>query len=111
MTTVYGGTDGVKLFLKNHTMESVHRFENSGHEIVPMEIQNLYINKKKVQLNIIVLEKSRCMEQDLIILGIWQILVIIIVVVFLNSYLTHYTTQMKKTHKKTKSTINYEKCY
>ena len=46
MTTVYGGTDGVKLFLKNQSMESVYRFEDSGHEIVPMEIQNLYINKK-----------------------------------------------------------------
>ena len=27
-------------------MESVYRFEDSGHEIVSMEIHNLYINKK-----------------------------------------------------------------
>ena len=48
MTTVYGGTDGVKLFLKNQITEFVYRFEDSGHEIVSMEIQNLYINKKSV---------------------------------------------------------------
>ena len=46
MTTVYGGTDGVKLFLQNQTMESVYRFEDSGYEIVSIEIQSLYINKK-----------------------------------------------------------------
>ena len=99
MTTVYGGTDGVKLFLKNQIMESVYRFEDSGLEIVSMEIQNLYINKKSA-IKIIVLEKPRCMEQYLIILGIWQMLVIIMVVVFLNSYLVHYTTQMKNPRKR-----------
>ena len=29
-------------------MECVYRFEDSGHDIVSMEIQNLYINKKSV---------------------------------------------------------------
>ena len=48
MTTVYGGTDGVKLFITNQIMESVYRFEDSGHELVSMEIQTLYINRKHV---------------------------------------------------------------
>ena len=48
MTTVYGGTDGVKLFLKNQIMESVYRFEDSGHEIVSIEMLSLCINRKSV---------------------------------------------------------------
>ena len=46
MTTVHGGTDGVKLCLKNRIMESAYRFEDSGHETVPMETQKLYVNKR-----------------------------------------------------------------
>ena len=45
MTTVYGGTDGIKLFLQNKIMESVYLWEDSGHEILSMEIQNLCVNK------------------------------------------------------------------
>ena len=32
-------------------MESVYRWEDSGHEIISMEIQNLYINRKNVIKN------------------------------------------------------------
>ena len=56
MTTVYGGTDGIKLYLKQQIMESVYRWEDSGHEIISMETQSLYINRK-MQLKIAVLEK------------------------------------------------------
>ena len=48
MTTVYGGTDGVKRFLKSQIMESVYRFEYSGHEIVSIELLSVYINRKSV---------------------------------------------------------------
>ena len=51
MTTVYGGTEGIKLFLKQQIMESVYRWEDSGQEIVSMEIQNLYINRTSVIKN------------------------------------------------------------
>ncbi len=47
MTTVYGGTDDIKLYLKQQIMESVYRWEDSGHEIISMEILGLYINRKK----------------------------------------------------------------
>ena len=48
MTTVYGGNDGIKLFLKEQVMDSVYKWEDSGKEISSMEIQNLYINSKSV---------------------------------------------------------------
>ena len=48
MTTVYGGNEGIKLFLKKQVMESVYKWENSGKEILSMEIQNLYVNRKSV---------------------------------------------------------------
>lgn len=48
MTTVYGGTDGIKLFLKSQVMEPVYRFEDSGHETLSMELHNMYINIKSV---------------------------------------------------------------
>ena len=32
-------------------MESVYRFEDSGHEIVPIEIFSLYINRRSVTQN------------------------------------------------------------
>ena len=51
MTTVYGGNEGVILFLQNQSMESAYRFEDSGHEIVPVEIPNLYIKKKSAITN------------------------------------------------------------
>ena len=46
MTTVYGGTEGVKLFLENQIMESAYKWEGSSKEVLAMEIQSLYINKK-----------------------------------------------------------------
>ena len=46
MTTVYGGNEGIKLFLKNQIMESVYKWEDSEKEILSMEIQNLYVNRK-----------------------------------------------------------------
>ena len=48
MTTVYGGNEGIKLFLKNQVMESVYKWEDSDKEILSMEIQNLYVNRKSV---------------------------------------------------------------
>ena len=48
MTTVYGGNEGIKLFLENQIMESVYRWGDSANEILPMEIQISYINKKSV---------------------------------------------------------------
>ena len=45
MTTVYGGNEGIKL-LKEQVMGSVYKWEDSGKEILSMEIQNLYINSK-----------------------------------------------------------------
>ena len=46
MTTVYGGNEGIKLFLKNQIMESFYRWEDSAKEILSMEIKNLYVNRK-----------------------------------------------------------------
>ena len=51
MTAVYGGTDGVKLFLESHIMESVYKWEDSSKEALAMKIQNLYINKKSAIKN------------------------------------------------------------
>ena len=47
MTTVYGGTDGIKLFLKHQIMQSVYHWEDSGHEVLSMEVLGLYINRKR----------------------------------------------------------------
>ena len=47
-TTVHGGTNGVKLFLKNEIMESVYKWEDSSKQTLSMETQNMYINDKSV---------------------------------------------------------------
>ena len=48
MTTVYGGNAGIKLFLKSKIVDSVYKWEDSAKEILSMEIQNLYVNRKSV---------------------------------------------------------------
>ena len=45
-TTVYGGTDGVKLFLHDQVIQSVYRFERSGKETLSIEFLGLYINSR-----------------------------------------------------------------
>ena len=99
MTTVYGGTDGVKLFLKNQIMESVYRFGDSGHEIVSMEVQNLYSNKKSA-IKDYSFRETKMYGTIFNYLGYMTMLVTIMVVVFPDAYLTHYTTQMKKKTRK-----------
>ena len=45
-TTVYGGTDGVILFLQDQVFQSVYRYERSGKEILSIELLDLYINSR-----------------------------------------------------------------
>ena len=97
-TTVYGGTNGVKLFLKNKVMESIYRWEDSSKEILSMEMQNMYINDKSVIKDYSF--RNIKMYGTIIILDTWQMLVILMVVVFHSSYLIHYITQMKRTREK-----------
>ena len=100
MTTVSAGTGGIKLFLKTQIMESVYRFEDSGHEILSMELQNLYINRTSVIKDFNLLEQSKCMVQYPMILDMLQMPLILMVVVCLNLYLIHYIIQTKKHRKR-----------
>ena len=43
-TTVYGGTDGVRLFLQDQVIQSVYRYERNGKGILSIEPLDLYIN-------------------------------------------------------------------
>ena len=52
MTTVLGGINGVKLFIKKKIMEMIYAYEGSGYEIVSMTIVKLYIQKKRQQLKV-----------------------------------------------------------
>ena len=45
-TTVYGGTDGIKLFLQDQVIQSVYRYERSGKGILSIELLGLYINSR-----------------------------------------------------------------
>ena len=46
MTTVYGGTDGVILFLQDQVIQPVYRYERSGKDILSIELLDLYINSR-----------------------------------------------------------------
>ena len=47
VTTVYGGVNGVKLFLKHAVIETVYAYEDSGYEILAIELKMLYINSRR----------------------------------------------------------------
>ena len=56
LTTVYGGANGVKLFIKHKIIEMVYAYEDSDWEIISMGIVKLYTKKKtrttsKIQRN------------------------------------------------------------
>ena len=46
LTTVYGGANGVKLFIKHKIIEMVYAYEDSDWEIISMGIVKLYTQKK-----------------------------------------------------------------
>ena len=72
-TTVYGGTNGVKLLL-NKT-NGISLWEDSPNKILSMDIQNLYINDKSI-IEDSSSRKPTCMVQYIIISDIWQMPVI-----------------------------------
>ena len=45
ISTVYGGNDGIKLYLKTEIISTIHTYEDSGYEIQSISIQQLHINK------------------------------------------------------------------
>ena len=49
MTTVYGGDNGIKLFIKHKIIEMVYAYEDSDWEIQSMSIIQFYKQKKKQQ--------------------------------------------------------------
>ena len=46
MTTVYGGDNGIKLFIKHKIIEMVDAYEDSDWEIQSMSIVKLYTQKR-----------------------------------------------------------------
>ena len=46
MTTIYGGVNGVKMFIKNKIVEIVYVYEGSNTEIQNIFLKKLYILKK-----------------------------------------------------------------
>ena len=75
-------------------MYSVHNWEDSGKETLPMGILSLFLNHRSVIQNFKFMFKY--MGQYLIILGIWHILFIVMVVVFRNLYSILYMTQVSE---------------
>ena len=49
MTTVYGGDNGIKFFIKHKTIEMVYAYEDSNWEIQAISIINFCKQKKKQQ--------------------------------------------------------------
>ena len=49
MTTVYGGDNGIKLFIKHRIIEMVYAYEDSDWEIQSVSIIKFYKQKKKQQ--------------------------------------------------------------
>ena len=47
LTTVYGGINGVKLFIKHRIIETVYAWEDSSWEILSISLNRLYINTQK----------------------------------------------------------------
>ena len=52
LTTVYGGTHGVKLFIKHYIVGMVYGYEDSMYEILSIYLNKLYIQKKKQELQV-----------------------------------------------------------
>ncbi|MCR9066870.1 MAG: hypothetical protein NXI00_23060 [Cytophagales bacterium] len=52
LTTVYGGTHGVKLFIKHYIVGMVYGYEDSMYEILSISLNKLYIQKKKQELQV-----------------------------------------------------------
>ena len=48
-TTVYGGANGVKLYIKHKIIEMVYAYEDSDWEIISMGIVKLYTQQKKTR--------------------------------------------------------------
>ena len=51
MQVVYGGLNAIKLFLKNVIIETVYAYEDSGYEILEINLVRLYINSKRQYKN------------------------------------------------------------
>ena len=49
MTTVYGGDNGIKLFIKRKIVEMVYAYEDSEWEIQSISTTKIYKHKKKQQ--------------------------------------------------------------
>ena len=47
-TTVYGGTNGVNMCLKDQVIQSVYPYERSAKEILSIELLDLYINSRSI---------------------------------------------------------------
>ena len=45
-TTIDGGIDGVKLFLRDQVIQPVYSYERSGKEILSIELLDLYLNSR-----------------------------------------------------------------
>ena len=58
MTTIYEGTDGINLLLKDQVIRSVYRYGRSGKEILSIELLDLYIDSR----NIIIYVSFRTIE-------------------------------------------------
>ena len=52
MTTVFGGANGIKLFIKHKIISMVYGYEDSDNEIISMSIVKLYVKKQKQTQNI-----------------------------------------------------------
>ena len=44
-TTIYGGDECIKLYLKTEIISSIYAYEDSGYDIQSISIQPLYIKK------------------------------------------------------------------
>ena len=66
MTTVYGGDNGIKLFIKHRIIEMVYAYEDSTWEIQAISIIQLYEQKRNNKQQRI-LEKLKCMGLSSII--------------------------------------------
>ena len=52
MTTIFGGANGIKLFIKHKIISMVYGYEGSANEIISMSIVKLYVKKQKQTQNI-----------------------------------------------------------
>ena len=49
-TTVYGGVNGLRLFMKHKVIDLVYTYEDSDYEIQTMQLSRLYVMKRKQQI-------------------------------------------------------------